>query len=280
MDAGTNIKSTLPNMFGGVGTQPVSEIPGADLEPAGSLSAFACDAQFIAGSVATMFEENGPPLPYATAGAPAVARESDIKFDQFDVAEIFKKTPCIADLQPRGRDVAKDMFKAGDIPLLMKTLLDNGHLHGDCFTVRGRTIAENLKSASWSPCQDVARSADKPATTAAVVGLKGNLAPDMALAKVEYMSNLNFTGAARCFDHGYAAHGARDGHVGAAVGPLNINNIKLIEPGQADLKTKWRLRTTNHTSETLSKYAELGPTAGGAVTRPGGAYEKQCYVDI
>jgi dihydroxy-acid dehydratase len=132
---------------------------------------------------------------------PAIAHEAGIKFDLFDVAEIFKKTPYVADLKPGGRYVAKDMFEAGGIPLLMKTLLDNGYLHGDCLTVTGRTIAENLKSVKWNPHQDVVRPADNPITvTGGVVGLKGNLAPEGAIVKVAGMSNLKFTGPARCFD--------------------------------------------------------------------------------
>src|SRR5258708_22223534 len=132
---------------------------------------------------------------------PAIAHECGIKFDLFDVAEIFKKTPYVADLKPGGRYVAKDMFEAGGIPLLMKTLLDNGHLHGDCLTVTGRTIAENLKSVKWNPHQDVVRPADKPITvTGGVVGLKGNLAPEGAIVTVPGMSNLKFTGPAHCFD--------------------------------------------------------------------------------
>src|SRR5881227_1513241 len=122
---------------------------------------------------------------------PAIAHEAGIKFDLFDVAEIFKKTPYVADLKPGGRYVAKDMFEVGGIPLLMKTLLDNGHLHGDCLTVTGRTIAENLKSVKWNPHQDVVRPADKPITvTGGVVGLKGNLAPEGAIVKVAGMSKL------------------------------------------------------------------------------------------
>lgn len=132
---------------------------------------------------------------------PAIAHECGIEFDLFDVAEIFKKTPYVADLKPGGRYVAKDMFEAGGIPLLMKTLLDNGFMHGDCLTVTGRTMAENLKSVKWNPHQDVVRPADKPITaTGGVVGLKGNLAPDGAIVKVAGMSELKFTGPARCFD--------------------------------------------------------------------------------
>ncbi|WP_375414916.1 dihydroxy-acid dehydratase [uncultured Bradyrhizobium sp.] len=132
---------------------------------------------------------------------PAIAHECGIKFDLFDVAEIFKKTPYVADLKPGGRYVAKDMFEVGGIPLLMKTLLDHGYLHGDCLTVTGRTIAENLQGVKWNPHQDVVRSADTPITiTGGVVGLKGNLAPEGAIVKVAGMSNLKFTGPARCFD--------------------------------------------------------------------------------
>jgi dihydroxy-acid dehydratase len=132
---------------------------------------------------------------------PAIAHECGIEFTLFDVAEIFKKTPYVADLKPGGRYVAKDMFEVGGIPLLMKTLLDNGFLHGDCMTVTGRTIAENMKSVKWNPDQDVVRPANKPITvTGGVVGLKGNLAPDGAIVKVAGMTELKFSGPARCFD--------------------------------------------------------------------------------
>ena len=105
---------------------------------------------------------------------PAIAHECGIKFDLFDVAEIFKRTPYIADLKPGGRYVAKDMFEAGGIPLLMKTLLDDGFLHGDCMTVTGRTIAENMAQVAWNPDQDVVRPANNPITpTGGVVGLQG-----------------------------------------------------------------------------------------------------------
>jgi dihydroxy-acid dehydratase len=132
---------------------------------------------------------------------PAIAHECGIKFDLFDVAEVFKKTPYIADLKPGGRYVAKDLFEAGGVPLLMKTLLDHGFLHGDCVTVTGRTVAENLKHVTWNSDQDVVRPADKPLSpTGGVVGLKGNLAPAGAIVKVAGMASLKFTGPARCFD--------------------------------------------------------------------------------
>jgi dihydroxy-acid dehydratase len=134
---------------------------------------------------------------------PAIAHECGIEFDLFDVAEIFKRTPYVADLKPGGRYVAKDMFEAGGVPLLMKTLLDHGFLHGDCLTVTGRTIAENLAKVVWNDQQDVVRPANAPITaTGGVVGLKGNLAPDGAIVKVAGMApeHLTFTGPARCFD--------------------------------------------------------------------------------
>jgi dihydroxy-acid dehydratase len=132
---------------------------------------------------------------------PAIAHEAGIEFDLFDVAEIFRKTPYVADLKPGGKYVAKDMFEAGGIPLLMKTLLDHGYLHGDCLTVTGRTLAENMEKVAWNDSQEVVRPADRPITpTGGVVGLKGNLAPEGAIVKVAGMANLKFSGPARCFD--------------------------------------------------------------------------------
>jgi dihydroxy-acid dehydratase len=152
--------------------------------------------------------ENAAAVVAATGGStnaalhlPAIANECGIEFDLFDVAEVFKKTPYIADLKPGGRYVAKDMFEAGGVPLLMKTLLDHGYLHGECLTVTGRTIAENLKSVKWNDAQDVVHPADKPMLpTGGVVGLKGNLAPEGAIVKVAGMERLRFSGPARCFD--------------------------------------------------------------------------------
>jgi dihydroxy-acid dehydratase len=132
---------------------------------------------------------------------PAIAHEAGIDFDLFDVAEIFKRTPYIADLKPGGRYVAKDLFEAGGIPMVMKTLLDHGYLHGDCLTVTGRTIADNLKNVAWNADQDVVRTADKPISpTGGVVGLSGNLAPEGAIVKVAGLRTLKFSGPARCFD--------------------------------------------------------------------------------
>jgi dihydroxy-acid dehydratase len=132
---------------------------------------------------------------------PAIANECGIKFDLFDVAEVFKRTPYLADLKPGGRYVAKDLFEAGGVPLLLKTLLDHGYLHGQCLTVTGRTMAENLKSVAWNRDQDVVYPANRPLLpTGGVVGLAGNLAPDGAIVKIVGLESLTFTGPARCFD--------------------------------------------------------------------------------
>jgi dihydroxy-acid dehydratase len=132
---------------------------------------------------------------------PAIAHECGIAFDLFDVAEVFKRTPYIADLKPGGRYVAKDLFEAGGVPLLMKTLLENGFLHGGCMTVTGRTVAGNLQRVKWNMDQNVVFPADKPLSpTGGVVGLNGNLAPDGAIVKVAGMTALKFSGPARCFD--------------------------------------------------------------------------------
>jgi dihydroxy-acid dehydratase len=132
---------------------------------------------------------------------PAIAHEAGIEFDLHDVCEIFRRTPYIGDLKPGGRYVAKDMFDIGGVPVLMKALLDGGYLHGDCITVTGRTIAENLADCRFPTDQDVIRPTSNPLSpTGGVVGLTGNLAPQGAIVKVAGMKTLKFAGRARCFD--------------------------------------------------------------------------------
>lgn len=132
---------------------------------------------------------------------PAIANEAGIDFDLFDVADIFKDTPYIADLKPGGKYVAKDMYEIGGVPVLMKALLDGGYMNGDCMTVTGKTIGENLEGVKVPGDQDIIYSTAKPITpTGGVVGLKGNLAPDGAIVKVAGMDTLKFSGPARVFD--------------------------------------------------------------------------------
>ena len=162
--------------------------------------------------------ENAATVVAATGGStngalhlPAIAHEAGIDFDLMAVAEIFKRTPYLADLKPGGKYVAKDMFEAGGMPVLMKTLLDGGYLHGDCRTVTGKTVAENLRDVRFRTDQDVMRPFDRPLSpTGGVVGLKGSLAPDGAIVKVAGMKKLTFRGPARCFDSEEAAFEAVD----------------------------------------------------------------------
>jgi dihydroxy-acid dehydratase len=152
--------------------------------------------------------ENAAMVVAATGGStnaalhlPAMANEAGIDFDLFDVAEIFKKTPYLASLKPGGEYVAKDMWEAGGMPMLMRALLDGGYLHGDCMTVTGKTIAENLKDVKFNPNQKVMKDcAHALAPTGGVVGLKGNLAPDGAIVKIAGLKHIKHKGPARVFD--------------------------------------------------------------------------------
>ena len=130
-----------------------------------------------------------------------MANEAGIAFDLFDVAEIFKSTPYIADLKPGGRYVAKDMHEAGGVYMGMKTLLDGGFLDPNPMTVTGKTLGENIEEITWNPDQKVFYDVSKPITpTGGVVGLKGTLAPDGAIVKVAGMQRLTFSGPARVFE--------------------------------------------------------------------------------
>jgi dihydroxy-acid dehydratase len=132
---------------------------------------------------------------------PAMAHEAGIDFDLFDVAEAFKTTPYMADLQPGGQFVARDMYEAGGVYMLMKSLLGEGLLFGDCMTVTGKTLGENIEEITWNPDQKVIYPATAPITpTGGVVGLRGTLAPDGAIVKVAGMDRLTFTGPAQVFD--------------------------------------------------------------------------------
>ncbi len=160
--------------------------------------------------------ENAATIVAATGGStnaglhlPAIANEIGIKFDLMDVAKIFKKTPYLADLKPGGKYVAKDMWLAGGVPMLLKTLYDGGFIHGDCMTVTGKTMKENLKNVKFNLNQKVMRSYKNPITkTGGVVGLKGNLAPEGGIVKIAGLKKLQFTGRARCFDNEETAYKA------------------------------------------------------------------------
>ncbi|MEL6752746.1 MAG: dihydroxy-acid dehydratase, partial [Pseudomonadota bacterium] len=152
--------------------------------------------------------ENAAVVVAATGGStngalhlPAMAHECGVEFTLKDMAEVFHRTPWLADLKPGGQYVAKDFGEAGGVPMLMKTLLDAGLIHGDCLTVTGKTWAQYLEDVTFDDSQDVIRPASNPLSpTGGVVGLWGSLAPDGAIVKVAGMSNLKFTGPARVFD--------------------------------------------------------------------------------
>ncbi len=154
--------------------------------------------------------ENAAVIVAATGGStnaalhlPAIANECGIDFDIFDVGEIFKKTPYIADMKPGGKYVAKDLYEAGGVQMILKVLFDAGHIHGDCLTVTGKTMAENLSDVKFNEDQDVVYKPEAPLMdTGGVVVLKGNLATDGAIVKIAGMKKeaLTFTGSALCFD--------------------------------------------------------------------------------
>jgi dihydroxy-acid dehydratase len=172
--------------------------------------------------------ENAARVVAATGGStngalhlPAMAHECGIEFDLFDVAEIFKSTPYIADLKPGGRYVAKDMHEAGGVYMVMKTLLAAGLIDPEPLTVTGKTLGENIEEITWNPDQKVIYDAKAPITpTGGVVGLRGSLAPDGAIVKVAGMKRLQFRGPAQvfeCEEDAFAAVEARQIREGAVV---------------------------------------------------------------
>jgi dihydroxy-acid dehydratase len=152
--------------------------------------------------------ENAARVVAATGGStngalhlPAMAHECGIEFDLFDVAEIFKSTPYLADLKPGGKYVAKDMHEAGGVYMVMKTLLAAGLLDPEPLTVTGKTLGENIEQITWNPGQKVIYDAKAPITpTGGVVGLRGSLAPEGAIVKVAGMHRLQFRGPAQVFE--------------------------------------------------------------------------------
>jgi dihydroxy-acid dehydratase len=134
---------------------------------------------------------------------PAIANEAGIDFDIHAVGKILQRTPYIGDFKPGGKYVMKDLHAVGGVPVLMKALLDGGFLHGECMTVTGKTIAENLKDVVVPKNQDVVHPTSKPLSpTGGLIVMSGNLAPQGGICKVAGMQgiHLKFRGPARCFD--------------------------------------------------------------------------------
>ncbi|MGD1412854.1 MULTISPECIES: dihydroxy-acid dehydratase [Bacillus] len=131
--------------------------------------------------------------------------EVDLNYDDFE--RIRKRVPHIADLKPSGRYAMQDLNNIGGVPGVMKILLEKGLLHGDCITVTGKTLAENLAEAKdLDQDQDVIRSFDNPLKpNGPLIVLKGNLAPDGAIAKMSGMKRSRFIGTAKVYDSEEAA---------------------------------------------------------------------------
>ena len=134
---------------------------------------------------------------------PAMAHEAGIDFFLDDVCEIFRDTPYFVDLKPGGQYVAKDMYEAGGVPVVMNELRKAGLVHEDCMTVTGNSMGEELDKITRQADGKVIYSVETPLTkTGGVVGLKGNLAPEGAIVKVAGMEAQHqlFTGPARVFE--------------------------------------------------------------------------------
>ena len=152
--------------------------------------------------------ENAAAVVAATGGStngalhlPAMAHEAGVEFTLRDVMQIAQRTPYLADLMPGGRYAAKHMGEAGGVPMLLRTLLDAGLIHGDVMTVTGKTLRENLQTVTWRDDQDVIRPVSNPLSpTGGVVGLWGSLAPDGGVVKVAGLKHTKHRGPARVFD--------------------------------------------------------------------------------
>ena len=152
--------------------------------------------------------ENASAIVAATGGStnaglhiPAIAHEAGIKFTLDDVAEVFERTPLMANLRPGGLYHAKDVYEVGGVPVLIKELLASGKLHGECLTIDGRTLANAVADAP-APDGQVFMSREKATSeTGGVVVLKGNLCPDGALLKVAGLKSLIHEGPALVFEN-------------------------------------------------------------------------------
>ncbi|UFZ07117.1 dihydroxy-acid dehydratase [Bradyrhizobium ontarionense] len=151
--------------------------------------------------------ENGAAIVAATGGStnaalhlPAIANEAGIRFTLDDVGEVFARTPLIGNLRPGGKYTAKDVYDIGGAAVVIRALIESGHIDGSCVTVTGRTLAEEYGSAN-APDGEIVFHPNKPIIPdGGVAVLKGNLAPDGAVIKVAGLKNLVFEGRARVFE--------------------------------------------------------------------------------
>jgi dihydroxy-acid dehydratase len=131
---------------------------------------------------------------------PAIAHEAGIRFTLDDVAKVFARTPLIADLSPGGRYLARDLHEVGGVPVVLRALLDTGHLHGDALTLTGETMADALTRAHPPDGRVVRAAGDAIHPSGGVTVLKGNLSPDGSLVKIAGLKGLQFRGPARVFE--------------------------------------------------------------------------------
>ena len=151
--------------------------------------------------------ENAAAVVAATGGStnaglhlPAIAHEAGLRFTLDDIAEVFARTPLLADLQPGGSYLAVDVHSAGGTDAVLKALLDGGHLHGDTLTLSGTTIAEHLAYHGGPDGEVVLPATRALSPTGGVILLRGNLAPEGALIKIAGLKTLRFEGCARVFE--------------------------------------------------------------------------------
>ncbi|MCS0630808.1 dihydroxy-acid dehydratase [Telluria mixta] len=159
--------------------------------------------------------ENAVALIMATGGSTnavlhylAIAHAAEVEWTIDDFERVRRKVPVICNLKPSGEYVATDLHQAGGIPQVMKLLLDAGLLHGDCITITGRTLAEELENVPSAPPegQDVIRPLDRALYNEGHLAiLKGNLSPEGCVAKITGLKNPVITGPARVFDDEYSA---------------------------------------------------------------------------
>ena len=160
--------------------------------------------------------ENAIAIGAATGGStnialhlPAIAHELGLSVTLDDIDRISRRTPTLVDLRPGGRYVMLDLFNVGGVPVVLKALLEAGAIHGDALTVNGRTMAENLAAVTIPSGQDVVVPKDRALSpTGGLVILRGNLAPDGAVAKITGVKKLVHTGPARVFNSEEEAMGA------------------------------------------------------------------------
>jgi dihydroxy-acid dehydratase len=146
----------------------------------------------------------------------AIASAANVSFTLDDFQRISDSTPFLADLKPSGKYLMEDLHRVGGVPAVLKYMLSVGMLNGDCMTVTGKTLAENLASVpDLSEGQDVILPIDKPIKNSGHIRvLKGNLSPTGAVAKITGKEGLIFTGKAKVFDSEYDANdGIRKGKV-------------------------------------------------------------------